>query len=39
MGTCEPIDFLNLILEFLHSGLTEKALCQVILGLLLVHAD
>ena len=35
---CEPNDF-YLILEFLHFGLTEKALYQVILGLLLVHAD
>ena len=30
---CEPNDF-YLICEFLHFGLTEKALFQVILGLL-----
>ena len=35
---CEPNDF-YLIWEFLHSGLTEKALLQEILGLLLVYAD
>ena len=35
---CEPNDF-YLIWEFLHFGLTEKALFQVILGLLLVYAD
>ena len=35
---CEPNDF-YLIWEFLHLGLTEKALFQVILGLLLVYAD
>ena len=34
----EPDD-VYLISEFLRFGLTEKALCQVILGLLLVHAD
>ena len=35
---CEPNDF-YLIWEFLRFGLTEKALFQVILGLLLVYAD
>ena len=35
---CEPNDF-YLISESLHFGLTEKALFQVILGLLLVCAD
>ena len=34
---CEPNDF-YLIWEFLHFGLTEKALFQVIWGLLLVYA-
>ena len=34
---CEPNDFLNLIWEFLRFGLTEKALFQEILGLLLVY--
>ena len=38
LGMCEPNDF-DLICEFLHFGLTEKALFQVILGLLLVNAD
>ena len=33
---CEPNDF-YLIWEFLSFGLTEKALFQVILGLLLVY--
>ena len=33
---CEPNDFFG---EFLRFGLTEKALFQVILGLLLVYAD
>ena len=35
---CETNDF-YLIWEFLRFGLTEKALFQVILGLLLVYAD
>ena len=35
---CEPNDF-NLIWAFLHFDLTEKALLQEILGLLLVYAD
>ena len=35
---CEPTDF-YLIWEFLRFGLTEKALFQVIWGLLLVYAD
>ena len=35
---CEPNDF-YLIWEFIRFGLTEKALFQVILGLLLVYAD
>ena len=35
---CEPNDF-YLIWEFLRFGLTEKALFQEILGLLLVYAD
>ena len=35
---CEPNGF-YLIWEFLRSGLTEKALFQEILGLLLVYAD
>ena len=34
----EPNDF-YFIWEFLHFGLTEKALFQVILGLLLLYAD
>ena len=38
LGMCEPND-LYLIWEFLRFGLTEKALFQVILGLLLVYAD
>ena len=38
LGMCEPNDF-YLIWEFLHFGLTEKELFQVILGLLLVYAD
>ena len=41
LGMCEPTDF-YLIWEFLHFGLTEKALFQEILGLLLlvlVYAD
>ena len=33
---CEPNDF---YLTFLRFGLTEKALCRVILGLLSVYAD
>ena len=35
---CEPNDFYS-ICEFLRFGLTEKALFQEILGLLLVYAD
>ena len=38
LGMCEPNNF-YLIWEFLRFGLTEKALFQVILGLLLVYAD
>ena len=38
LGMCEPNGF-YLIWEFLCSGLTEKALFQEILGLLLVYAD
>ena len=37
-GMCEPNDF-YLIWEFVRFGLTERALFQVILGLLLVYAD
>ena len=38
LGMCETNDF-YLFWEFLHFGLTEKALFQVIWGLLLVYAD